>query len=714
MGHRSGITAGRFGRTLVLTFGAVLLAVRVSRSPAAVPDTADGAPGETDGRRDARLRRKARAQGSAVLGVLVVLFGAAPARGAATWLTPAITSAPGCECGAPTAATDATGDLTVAYLDEMHGMMVARHPAGGMWSSPVQIGPSANPVLAGNGAGDGVLAYVYQGDVDAIVDAAGEPWPAAAASTLSTAGAQTAPSVAIDAQGDALVAWETPAGEIDVAYRPVGSAWNPAIPLDDQAVGNVAPSVAFTPGGAATIVWASDNGSDEAVVSAMMNADGSWTSPVQIATDKYFYTVQVALDSHADATAAWTGYDGTNYLLGTADRPAGGAWHADGNLATGGQSNGPSPNSGFGLAVNAAGKAALVWAFGVNDPVSIAAAVRPAGGVWGSSTVLATVPSPDFMQDLQAVVATDGTVTADWSFNDDGALSAAVWADQDPPDGTWNTPNAISPPIADDSGGVTLVDPAGDVDVLAVLFNGTAYPVWSMVNDGGGPVLEGLVVPARGTVGVPVDFAVTPLDAWSAIFATHWSFGDGTTATDESVSHAYTAPGTYTLTTSSSDILGNTTSQSSTIVITPAPTTSIPPASTPTSRLTLRVTQAHRRWREPTRWAAPRVAPVDTHFGLTVNEAARVTLTFWQAIRGRRLHDHCRTINPTDRNDPRCVRNALRGKLSLRITAAGRRRLEFTGWLGARRLGLGPYTVTIRATGAGGTATSRLSFTITN
>ena len=224
------------------------------------------------------------------------------------------------------------------------------------------------------------------------------------------------------------------------------------------------------------------------------------------------------------------------------------------------------------------------------------------------------------MQDLQVVVATDGTVTADWSFNDDGALSAAVWADQEPPDGTWNTPSAISPPIADDDGGVTLVDPAGDVDVLAALFNGTAFPVWSMVNDGGGPVLEGLAVPARGTVGVPVDFAVTPLDAWSAIFATHWSFGDGTTATDESVSHVYTAPGTYTLTTSSSDILGNTTSQSSTIAITPAPTTSVPPASTPTSRLTLRVTQAHRRWREPTHSAEPRVAPLDTHFGLTVTK----------------------------------------------------------------------------------------------
>jgi hypothetical protein len=166
------------------------------------------------------------------------------------------------------------------------------------------------------------------------------------------------------------------------------------------------------------MVWAGQNGGDEAVVSATMNADGSWTFPAQIATDTYFYTVQVGLDSQGDATAAWTGYDGTNYLLGAAERPAAGAWHADGNLATGGQSDGPSPSSGFGFAVNAAGKAALVWAFGVNHPEAIAAAVRPAGGVWSAPTTLATTTLPGNMLHPQVAVAANGTVTADWGLNE--------------------------------------------------------------------------------------------------------------------------------------------------------------------------------------------------------------------------------------------------------------------------------------------------------
>jgi PKD domain len=663
-----------------------------------------------------RLTSRARAYAVAVLGVFATLLVATPAHASSTWLPPAALSPLGCDCGVPAAATDAAGDVTVAFLDSALGLAVTRHPAGGTWSSPVGVGPMADPVMAGNAAGDAVLAYESGFDVDVIVDSAGEPWSAATTSTVSSGGAQTAPSVAIDSQGDALVAWETPASggfySIDAAYRPAGGTWQQPISVDDDAVKNVAPSVAFTPGGDATIVWATENGSDEAVVSASTTTGTSWTSPLQVTTDTTFFAVQVALDSSGEATMAWGGYDGTDNQLGAAELLPGGSWHSDGNLAPG--ADVPDPLA-FELAVNPAGKAALIWGVGVSEPGAIAAVVRPAGGAWGAPIPLATTTSPDFMSSPQVVVGDDGTVTADWGVND-GSGSGAVWAVEESPGGTWNTPVAISQPINRDSGGVTVIDPSGDVDVLANLFSGSEFPVWSIVDDAAGPALNGLAVPSSGTVGVPIDFAVTPLDAWSAISATHWSFGDGTTATDESVSHAYANPGTYTVATSSSDILGNTTSQSSNIVIAPAPATktgpSPPTKRTAKTRLTLRVTQAHRRWREATLTAASRHLPAGTRFGLTVNQAARVTLTFSQAVHGRRLHGHCRALNARDRHDPGCVRTVGRGKLSVRIAAAGRRTVKFKGRLGARRLQPGHYTVTVRATGSGGQATRRLSFTI--
>jgi hypothetical protein len=165
--------------------------------------------------------------------------------------------------------------------------------------------------------------------------------------------------------------------------------------------------------------------------------------------------------------------------------------------------------------------------------------------------------------------------------------------------------------------------------VLQADSSAPAYPVWSMIDDAGGPALDELAVPAGGTVGVPVDFSATPLDAWSAIVATHWSFGDGTTATDESVSHAYAAPGTYTVGTSSGDILGNTTSRNSTIVIAPAGGTGTGSSTSPTGptpRLTLRITEAHRRRRDATRPTPPGRVPVGTRFAVTVDQTARVTL----------------------------------------------------------------------------------------
>ena len=559
-----------------------------------------------------RMTMRARLHVVAVLGTFAVLLGAAPAYGSATWLPQAELSAAACVCGVPAAASDAAGDVTVAFRDDTLGLAVTRHPAGGTWSSPVGVGPMADPVMAGNAAGDTVIAYDSGFNVDAIVDAAGESWSTVTTSTVSTAstgGPQTSPTVAIDSNGDAVVAWEAPAGDgsstLNAAYRPAGGAWQQPRPVGDDVVKGITPSVAFAPGGEATIVWDTENGSDQAVASATTTTGTSWTSPIQVATDTTFLAVQVAFDSSGEATAAYSGFDGTDsdYDLRASELPPGGtSWHLDGgNLPKGGTSDGPDPVA-FDLAVDAAGKAALVWGVGVNEPGAVAAAVRPAGGAWSVANPLATAPSGDFMGSPQVVIGTDNTVTADWAVND-GNGAGAVWAARESPAGVWNTPVTISQSFKSDAGGATVIDPAGDVDVLANLFNGSGFPVWSIVEDAGGPALDGLKVPPRGTVGATVNFAVAPVDAWSAISTTHWTFGDGTAATDELVSHVYTRPGTYTVGTSSSDVLGNTTSQSSKIVIAAAPGGATGPTP-PTEPLTLRVTQAHRRWRR--RSSSPR------------------------------------------------------------------------------------------------------------
>jgi PKD repeat protein len=75
-----------------------------------------------------------------------------------------------------------------------------------------------------------------------------------------------------------------------------------------------------------------------------------------------------------------------------------------------------------------------------------------------------------------------------------------------------------------------------------------------------------------------------PVDRWSAVTSTEWEFGDGTTATGTAVHHRYHDPGDYTVTVSSADAVGNTTTTRRQITIA-APGTAAPippaPSSTP-------------------------------------------------------------------------------------------------------------------------------------
>ena len=63
--------------------------------------------------------------------------------------------------------------------------------------------------------------------------------------------------------------------------------------------------------------------------------------------------------------------------------------------------------------------------------------------------------------------------------------------------------------------------------------------------DFAGPQLRGLSIQATGTAGRPVSFGVSPLDVFSGVSSTRWSFGDGQSASGTAVSHTYANAGTY-------------------------------------------------------------------------------------------------------------------------------------------------------------------------
>ncbi len=88
--------------------------------------------------------------------------------------------------------------------------------------------------------------------------------------------------------------------------------------------------------------------------------------------------------------------------------------------------------------------------------------------------------------------------------------------------------------------------------------------------DIGGPNLLGAAVPRGAVAGQPVAMSASFVDLWSGLGeAPSWSFGDGTGASGAQVSHAYAAPGVYTVTVTARDGLGNTTSGTYSITVNP-------------------------------------------------------------------------------------------------------------------------------------------------
>lgn len=144
------------------------------------------------------------------------------------------------------------------------------------------------------------------------------------------------------------------------------------------------------------------------------------------------------------------------------------------------------------------------------------------------------------------------------------------------------------------------------------------------------------------------------------------------------------------------------------------PRVEIPPGAPQLSH----VSQSRHKWREG--HALVTIAkrrlrpPKGTTFRFTVNEPARVTLSFTQRPSGRRSGGKCVAKTRHNASRPRCHRTVTRATLTL-SAHAGRDRVRFQGRISRKRkLNPGTYTVVIIATNAVGERSGphRLTFTI--
>lgn len=667
---------------------------------------------------------------------LLVLLAVPSAVAAPGWLAPiGVSGGPTAESsggvwggvpGEAHVAFDARGDALAAWQREdgtletsnKYEVQVAYRPAGGSWQAPETLsapgeGGSADEAsVAFDGRGDmfavwdAYKANVPRGDAHFSVQAAFRPvggvWQAPVDLSPVEAPGGEHPSLAVDVQGDAMVSWDRGAGPVQEAFRPAGGAWRAPVELTQgKEEGNFS-QVAFDKQGDALVTWLGGGG----LQSAFMPAGGVW-QPYATVGSEFVAGSDFAMNGRGDAVAVWASWtEGflSHRVVQASFRPPGGEWRAPVNLSE--ELHGEEWRWGLEpheprVAIDEQGDAMVVWSL-EGGYSGVGSAFKPAGGSWQQPVDLTQEEksggSPDVAFDDQ------GDAIAAWSGTN--GIEAAF----KPAGGAWQAPVDLGhgggPQVAFDEQGDALAAWVGEHGVEVAGYAAT------------GPALNNVSIPSEGTVGQPLTFSVSPFDVWSVLGETSWSFGDGASVSGTSVTHTYTAAGTYEVTLHSADTLGNVTNTSGKVTIalasTTAPASSEPTSDSPTSESPTSeppaigtVSQSASVWHERGK------SRVGTTFAFSLNEQATVGFRFLRHVNGRMVGSECLAMTPRDAGRQVCSRTVLTGALSF-AGHRGMNKVGFQGLVSHLKLRPGRYTLMIAATNAAGQHSSpkSLNFTI--
>jgi hypothetical protein len=420
----------------------------------------------------------------AVAVTIAALICAAAARAAIVWLPAVDISSSSVYVDVPRLAIDGAGDEVAVWyqtVGKFDVIMSATRPAGGGWSSPVEVarGDSAyGPQVGLDAHGDAtVVWYQYDGTED-VVEAATRPaggaWSAPQQLSVALVPGANAdePVVAVNAGGGAVAAWYQAVGPIHAimsARRPAGGPWSAPAQLSAGDADAYGPQVALDSSGSATAVWyAYMAGQSKGLVqAATLPAGGVWSMPADLSSASDDSSEpQVAADPGGDVTAVWASYDGSTDLIESAGRLGGGAWSAAQRISGTGDADGPM------VAIDGTGAASAVWDSFDGTNFVVDSARAPRGGAWSSPTML-SAPSSD-AGEPQVAADGAGDVAASWyRFN---GVGYAIEAARRPAGGSWGTAAQLSGSDAYES-------------QIAVSGPDSATTVWNL-SDGHSPVIQ--------------------------------------------------------------------------------------------------------------------------------------------------------------------------------------------------------------------------------
>ncbi|MET0603730.1 MAG: PKD domain-containing protein [Baekduia sp.] len=514
----------------------------------------------------------------ALTATLALAIADVPATAAPTWLAP--TTLDGNHDGAVSAATNANGDTILGLRDTSHGApylaSAGFRPAGGPTTAVTAVAPAAagstyDQDVAINSRGDAALVWTDAMSIWLAMRPAGD---AGFSSPISIAPSGTdSAQVAIDDAGAVVMAWTAPSGGKQLVFFTVRNPDGTLGPISSSAAGQDAtsPTVAAARDGHAVVAWSRSDGTHNVIQAATRTPGTTSFVPTGDLSDstQSADSADAAIADGGHAAITWSRTDGTHTIVEVARRQGEGVFSSGQGLSpTTVDSHHPT------VAVNTAGQVLVSWS---TDVAEADARVGSLTGDFGPLQVL----SPYY-----------GGGMTDAALNDDGmglvtwvgvshftcVECANAWASIMPPGGMFGTPLKISPDSASSiavqhvQGASAGIDAEGNAVAYARTRSNGDRHMYERLYDGAGPRLDDLSMPTAATAGTSAAFTVEPFDVISPVASTSWSFGDGSpAASGTGVQHNFTAAGSYDVTVTSTDAVGNASSATRKVTVAAAP-----------------------------------------------------------------------------------------------------------------------------------------------
>ncbi len=279
------------------------------------------------------------------------------------WSTPVTVSNPGTDASNPQIGIDELGNAVAIWVDS-DNIIASSLPFGGSWSVPVQISPegldSTNPVLAMSANGQAFALWQTVIGPHTVIEGStltfGADWSffgQLSASSMSS----TNPTVAADANGDAVAAWLQGSNpDVITATFIHDIGWSTPFPISNPATQNSSPFASVNATGDAVVVWLTQS-SNELVQAVTFALDQVPTLVSTLSvTGQDAQTPVVAVDPFGNALAGWLRSDGTNVVVQVSILTAHGSWSTPQTLSLDGNDAGS-----ISLGVDTHQNAVVVW-----------------------------------------------------------------------------------------------------------------------------------------------------------------------------------------------------------------------------------------------------------------------------------------------------------------------------------------------------------------